>query len=846
MNDKLMNIPNPDDDAIAKKLTPVAEQTQPSDRFAAALEQKLYSAPRPRAGWFSLRLPQMVPALGLLAFMVVLALVLSWSFKNLVPRPQPAINHTPVTPVAMTNTPEPAVTPGMDATPVPQKGGFDFRGGKLFLPQPLPEAGAKAHVYLLNKDAPASREQAQALADRFGIQGEMYTEPNYVFNTTNFVISDGKQKLSVYSDRYFSYTADMAKNRVTANGLKNDNAEAKIHEFLQARGMDFPFAVQASDFTGGYSVRPLAPDSIPMQYESFTWPPMRVTLDENGDVLNIDATLLSLDPAPAGEFDILSAQEAFDKMRDDNAQGGKMEFMHSAGQVRQEWYRSYPDDQTITIAGYLSKNPALDPGKAPLIMIDSVPVTGNTSGLEALDDYTFVKAAGQYVVENGIRQFKINTWDKNVNEAYMSGKMSRQGDRILITSDDGSGQQYPLIDPPADLPIDSQTENSQFGVSGLILNNEFSWSYIQYFENMSGGGGGGGGLGFYKLNLSGTPVPVPPTQVPQAQTGNNSLPLGEYIVEEGDTLTQIAQKLGTTVDELVKANGLTDTIIMVGQRLLVPPSATNFTAQSADQRMENVRGTLHVAIHNKGDGTSVKEYTLEVGMPGGGSALYTLEGTNLGELDAFNALPIEVTGTLKGNLIVEGYKIPYPDLHFQILRGTQKVEQAGGQNVVTFTTQDGTTYVETLATNTFPETQSFTGSPGDLIEQEVLILPDEKFGGLPVAHVYQSALVQQDGPAMQVQANVIHTYDDGNNPGGPVLPSTQPNLTIDKVELVYYVPNPYYQAASDPNYAGRSPYVQPAWHFVGHYDDGSAFDMLVQALKQESLLPEISPGLSPG
>jgi LysM repeat protein len=839
MNDKLMNIPNPDDDAIAQKLSRVAEQTQPSDRFAAELAHKLSSAPRPRTGWFSLRWPRMAPALGLLAFMVVLALVLSWSFKNLVPRPQPAINDTPVTPVAAINTPEHPATPGMNATPVPQEGGFDFRGGKLFLPQPLPEAGAKANVYLLAKDAPASREQAQALADRFGIQGEMYTEPNYVFNTTNFVISDGKQKLSVYSDRYFSYTADMAKNRVTANGIRNENAEAKIHEFLQSRDMDFPFEVQASDFTGGYSVRPLSPDSIPMQYESFTWPPMRVTLDENGDVLNIDATLLSLDPAPVGEFDILTAQEAFDKMRDDSSQGGKSEFMHSAGQVRQEWYRSYPDDQTITIAGYLSKNPALDPGKAPLIMIDSVPVTGNTSGLEALDDYAFVKAAGQYVVENGVRRFKINTWDRNVNEAYVSGKMSRQGDRIVITSDDGSGQQYPLIDPPSDLPLDSQTPDSQFGVSGLILNNEFSWSYIQFFESLTGGGGGGGGgLGFYKLNLSGTPVPFPPTQAPQAAP--TGVLTDTYTVKEGDTLFGIAQAYNTSVDELTRLNGLSDSVIAIGQLLFVP------VTEIPEKKIEDLRGTLNVSIHEMSDGASIKEYRLDVPVDGGGSALYTLEGSSLGELDAYNGLPILVTGTLKGNLVVDSYKIPYPDLKFQIFRGTQKAEQVGGQNVVTFTTQDGTTYVEYLATNTFPETQSFTGYPGDLIEQEVLVLPDESFGGLPVAHVYQSALVQADGLAMQITANVIHTYNDGNNPGGAGLPSTQPDLTIDKVELVYYVPNPYYQAASDPNYAERSPYIQPAWHFEGHYADGSAFDMMIQAIKQEFLLPEIAPGLSPG
>jgi len=65
------------------------------------------------------------------------------------------------------------------------------------------------------------------------------------------------------------------------------------------------------------------------------------------------------------------------------------------------------------------------------------------------------------------------------------------------------------------------------------------------------------------------------------------------------------------------------------------------------------------------------------------------------------------------------------------------------------------------------------------------------------------------------------------------------------VELVYYVSNPYYQV-NDPNYSQRSPYIQPVWHFHRHYEDGSEFDILIQALKQEFLSPELAPGLSPG
>ena len=41
-------------------------------------------------------------------------------------------------------------------------------------------------------------------------------------------------------------------------------------------------------------------------------------------------------------------------------------------------------------------------------------------------------------------------------------------------------------------------------------------------------------------------------------------------------------------------------------------------------------------------------------------------------------------------------------------------------------------------------------------------------------------------------------------------------------------------------------YIQPAWRFQGHYWDGSEFEILIQALKDEFLLPEIDNVEPPG
>jgi LysM repeat protein len=1068
MNDKFTN--NTDDELIGRKLNQIAEQTHANGQFAAELEERLRNAHPPRVGWFA-SFVQVSPTIRWVALMILLAVVLSWSIKSLIPAPQPAFNTTPSTfvcPVTLPNgsqpygktgeqdpdfhgngqlwtklwpngkiymlptdqlpdgsfsqkwyfergvsgtltieghrldadaaplradipegygetglqvlslifpttgcwevtgrvsdasltfvtevvfgeaIPTPNVTINQNATPVSEQTGYDFRGAKLYLGQPLPESPATAHVYLLNKqDQKATLEQARALAGRFGIQGEVYTEPTYIFDTNNYVFSDGKQSLSVYSLRFFSYIADLSKTSYYSKNTPNDNAESIIREFLQARGFDFPFRVIASDFFNGYIVQPLAPDSLPMQYESFTPPSMVVMLDETGAVLRVDAYQMDFDPAPVGEYGIISAQEALEKVLDDSLPGGKTEFVHGASNWPREWHHIYPDNQPLTAYGHITIYPAAEVGKPALVLMDGVPVTGNIQGLESLDRSTLVKVTGQYMVENGIRQLSVESWDKNVTEAYVSGTLSRQGDQILLTSDDGSGQQYPLIDPPSDVPLDTKVPETQLAVSGVITDGKMFWTYIQFFEgNSGGGGGGGGGLGFYKLNLSGPAVPfptpaskphmggseyvvkegdtvlaiaqlhgltperifeanpelsggvlsvgmtiiIPSPEAPKTETEfpptqyvvqeNDTLASiafnfgvsvealmqangitenqvftgqtlvipnvasSEYVVQEGDTLTSIAQNFGTTVDNLILENGLPNGTIMIGQRLLIPPSATN-PPQSMIEKVEDMRGYLTVTIHNQVGGISTKEYTLEVSQNGGGMILYTLDGSNLGELDTYNGLPILVSGTLgpTGKLLMESYKIPYPDLHFQILKGTQKAQQLSGQDVIIFTTEDGNSYVEFLATNNQP-TGTFTDHVGEVIQQEVLIVPDETFAGMPVAHIYQSAVIQENGPELQVQADHISVFNDGSEPGSSGV-YVQPNLTISKIELVYFVSNPYYQV-NDPNYDQRSNDIQPVWHFHGRYDDGTEFDMLIQALKEEFLLPELVPNAGMG
>ena len=52
-----------------------------------------------------------------------------------------------------------------------------------------------------------------------------------------------------------------------------------------------------------------------------------------------------------------------------------------------------------------------------------------------------------------------------------------------------------------------------------------------------------------------------------------------YVVQKGDTLSRIAQRNGTTVSELKSANGLKNSLIVVGQTLSVPGTAVEVVSQ---------------------------------------------------------------------------------------------------------------------------------------------------------------------------------------------------------------------------------------------------------------------------
>ena len=77
----------------------------------------------------------------------------------------------------------------------------------------------------------------------------------------------------------------------------------------------------------------------------------------------------------------------------------------------------------------------------------------------------------------------------------------------------------------------------------------------------------------------------------------------------------------------------------------------------------------------------------------------------------------------------------------------------------------------------------------------------------------------------------------------PTQNYVRPTATIEKVELVYYIPDPRNITTE---LEADQRYLQPAWLFRGHYSNGDEFEYLIQALKDEFLLPELAPYTAPG
>ncbi len=179
-----------------------------------------------------------------------------------------------------------------------------------------------------------------------------------------------------------------------------------------------------------------------------------------------------------------------------------------------------------------------------------------------------------------------------------------------------------------------------------------------------------------------------------------------------------------------------------------------------------------------------------------------LEGDGLDELQTHNNLPIDIWGTVErydtdlGMSIpvvnVERFEIPYPDLQYQIFKGTQSITTVQGETITLFTTEDGQTYAQANGYG------GLIGHEGDQVLMEALVLPDETIAGYPVLQVVSASMAinpKNGQPVeMQVTANQPDVIDESEQRPIP----TNPTASIESIELVYFTPDQRY-AISDPS-----------------------------------------------
>ena len=860
MNEKFTNT-LPEDADFARQLETLSEQTAPDPRFARELEHRLKTSHKPRALWWTPVNRSLLPSLGWVALVVAAGLALIWTIQNLVPKPQPGTQGTP----ANIETSTPAVNEVIENTPLPAPDttGYDWRGTTLYLNASLPQLSVDEslrNLYLLKQEQPPSMDVVQALATQFGIEGEVYKTPSSLPGNIGYLVTDGKQRLYIQSAINFSYYADYPSYTMAGGGgsITDEQAASAIEAFMASHGLTFPHRIENPRLIPGmYYILPLLPDGSRLQYDYNMPARIEATVDANGQVILLASYRTDFETLD-GAYGVISAEEAFQQVLDSSniIQNGVLESMRSMSGMFGSgfWNRVYPDNETVTIYGQPQTYPASAEGGAPFIGIGQYPAIGNVAGIESVDYTLYLEATGQYVTENGIRKFNVDSWKlSTATETYLSGSLRDEGGQIILTAEDGSGE-YVIEDLPADVPLNTVPGDGFLSIHGFTAEGKFSWDTIQYLPGIAmGGGGGGGGTGFYQLNLSGTPVPFPtPTLVPAFTTPDPAVDdpnAAIYSVQEGDTCGAIAQKYGVSVQELITANNLSDQcIITIGQTLLIP-GGTN----GPQSQVEKLRGILAITIYEQTDGSRRTVYSffnMSMSETPGTFYFYLLEGDALENLGQLNGRPIDVWGTVVppddsgvATIRMDRFEVPFPDLQYQILKGTQTSVEVDGLSVLLFTDENGNDYVELTPNCVDPfGPDSMVGQPGDSILIEALPVPGVTFGDYPAVCVYSSVMAVNPKTNQPMELPITADQPSVLPEPPSVEAGNIPTATIESVELVYYIPNPAY-GTPDPK---NGQYIQPAWRFQGHYSDGSEFEILVQALRREYLLPEVAPHPSPG
>ncbi|MFZ2098803.1 MAG: zf-HC2 domain-containing protein [Anaerolineales bacterium] len=756
-----------------------------------------------------------------LAWVAVATLLIAglvWTIKTLAPLPQPgpagvtapAITEAVLQPTGMpvvTTLVNPTDTPLVPTAKATNTGTELFPNVRFSFSSDLPSSPDRVTLYRQQLSQTVTADLARQVASQWGINAGIYASPSEGMNDAIFVATDGTRTMRflnfpdqfIYEVGYVS--PDYSSALQDSGPLPSYDAQVAIAtNFLEPFGiLDQPYQTMPLETERGMvAFLPLL-DGYPVIQEigvdrgNIGW--IDVKVSTAGQVTMVQYS--HHDFQPVGEYPILTAQQAWERFTDDaNLEHSRYAVLSPEGSNSyQSWVPKFELGQSADIYGWVNAYQPVDPNIPALVMINNLPIIGDSSQQLIPDnqyDVRFVHVWGQIQGSStdGIA-LNLAGWEiSSLSDEYVTGTITIQsGQTQLVTM----GRIFTLIDPPTDIP-----EGIQVGIQGVVLEGDpalFNWKYIEtgqipitYGASSYCGGRGGGGNGLSDANF-----------------GGGSFTLLNLSGQASSTATQINQPYQSG-DEITAISGR----VYVTQHLYLDRSASLEVVFSPD--------------------------------PSSGINLdwvYSLIGDGLSGIEKYNNLPVNIWGQvdrLDEHIVyidVDHFEPVYPGEYIQVWTGTEQILTLDGQEAVLFTTSEGESYVLKSSVDFPPADANIIGRLGDLIEIEGYIIPDQQLGGYLLLQD-TAGTTQPDGMADSAQVNVWdHSQDLSANPGAIL----QGQVTIDDIELAYDAINlDRCQAsfADDPNNAAWL-YVQPMWVFNGHFDDGRRFFLQVQALPDEYL-----------
>ncbi len=608
----------PAEAALAAEMVALAEATRPDPVFAAALETRLGHIgetdrrPVPLPLWRNLtgsltsietrrqrmlkRVTIAMAGAAALALLFLFGLPLLNSHQDLPPLP----------PLAALS----AHAQGGDRT----TGSGIFPGTEFVLSTTLPSAPDRVPVFQRPELRPPTIEDARRLAERFGLQGQVYVQQVTMpqINSaapggqpgspvpTIYTVFDGPCKMSLSDTGAFYVDHSVLARSDTTATLPFEQAASVAEDFLRARGLlDFPYRVEPDEDAPESAVRFVRlADGHPVRNAE-----VRVTVAPDGRVATVSYPLLTLEPA--GEYPIRSVQDAWEALRSGQP-GGETQYTilrgapgPAAGPFK-FWRPQYRPGQRADLYGSpIGFLPAEGDG-LPLVEMNGLRLYGDVQALSEQQGGN-LHVWGQVRQEMpGVLALDVAGWEaisQPLSQPFQ-GTIEVKDRLVLLLCEDG--ETFVLPNPPDDLTdglavsvYGRETERTEGGYPVL------DWQVLQTPPDTGPNGPHGTIIttDVTVVQIEGPPViptmpvpqtPLPPPPAPETHATATPVPVptvaGQpafprpitHTIRAGETLQGIAWQHGVTVEAILRANGLTEPEeFRVGQVLVIPaPSET--------------------------------------------------------------------------------------------------------------------------------------------------------------------------------------------------------------------------------------------------------------------------------